>query len=94
MTIEYTRAMITAALTGQLDAVAYRRHPIFNLDTPATCPGVPDSVLDPRRTWTDPVTYDEHARALARRFVENFRSFEGDVADAVTASGPVRDDSA
>ena len=32
MTIAYTRAMITAALAGQLDAVRYQRHPIFNVD--------------------------------------------------------------
>ena len=89
MTIGYTRAMITAALTGQLDAVAYQRHPIFNLDMPTTCAGVPDAVLDPRRTWPDAAKYDEQAHALARMFVENFRSFEGDVADAVKASGPI-----
>jgi phosphoenolpyruvate carboxykinase (ATP) len=50
---------------------------------------VPDAVLDPRRTWPDAAKYDEQARALARMFVENFRSFEGDVADAVKASGPI-----
>ena len=49
MKIGYTRAMITAALSGQLDHVSYHTHDIFNLDIPATCPGVPDSVLDPRR---------------------------------------------
>ena len=42
MKIAHTRAMITAALTGQLDTVEYTKHPIFNLDVPATCPGVPD----------------------------------------------------
>src|SRR5439155_1692400 len=51
MKIGYTRAMITAALSGQLDHVSYHTHDIFNLDIPATCPGVPDSVLDPRSAW-------------------------------------------
>ena len=45
--------MITAALTGQLDSVEYKKHPVFNLDVPTTCPGVPDGVLDPRGTWPD-----------------------------------------
>ena len=88
MKIAHTRAMITAALTGQLDAVEYRRHPIFNIEVPATCPGVPDSVLDPRTTWPDAGKYDEQARRLAGMFVENFKTFENDVAPSVKAAGP------
>jgi phosphoenolpyruvate carboxykinase (ATP) len=88
MKIAYTRAMITAALTGQLDQVAYQTHPIFNLDMPASCPGVPDGVLDPRGTWPDPARYDEQAKKLARMFVENFKGFEKDVAAGVKEAGP------
>ena len=88
MTIAYTRAMIAAALTGALDAVGYQRHPIFNVEMPTTCPGVPDAVLDPRSTWQDAVQYDTQARALARMFVENFKTFEPDVVDAVRKAGP------
>jgi phosphoenolpyruvate carboxykinase (ATP) len=88
MTIAYTRAMITAALTGQLDSVAYQRHWIFNVDVPTTCPGVPDAVLDPRSTWPDAAKYDQQARSLARMFIENFKAFEGDVSSAVKESGP------
>jgi phosphoenolpyruvate carboxykinase (ATP) len=88
MTIAYTRALISAALTGQLDAVPYQRHGIFNVDMPTTCPGVPRGVLDPRSTWPDAAKYDEQARVLARVFVENFTLFEGDVASAVKQAGP------
>jgi phosphoenolpyruvate carboxykinase (ATP) len=88
MKIAYTRAMLTAALSGQLDNVKYNRHEIFNLDIPATCPGVPDSVLDPRSTWPDKNAYDEQAKKLAGMFVENFKSFERDVDAAVKAAGP------
>ena len=88
MKIAYTRAMIAAALGGQLDAVAYVRHPVFNLDVPTTCPGVPDSVLDPRGTWPDPAAYDAQARKLAGMFVENFKAFEQDVPASVKAAGP------
>ncbi len=88
MKIAHTRAMITAALTGQLDNVAYTRHPIFNIDVPTTCPGVPDSVLDPRSTWPDAGKYDEQARKLAGMFIENFKTFEKDVAPAVKDAGP------
>jgi phosphoenolpyruvate carboxykinase (ATP) len=88
MKIAYTRAMINAALTGQLDRVEYRRHPLLNVDVPATCPGVPGSVLDPRSTWSDPDGYDAQARKLAGMFVENFRTFEQDVSAAVREAGP------
>jgi phosphoenolpyruvate carboxykinase (ATP) len=88
MKIAYTRAMITAALTGQLDKVEYNKHPVFNLDVPVSCPGVPDGVLDPRSTWPDPAKYDEQAGKLAKMFVDNFKTFEADVAPSVKAAGP------
>ena len=88
MKIGYTRAMITAALGGQLDHVSYHKHDIFNLDIPATCPGVPDSVLDPRSTWPDAKAYDEQAKNLAGMFIQNFKTFEKDVDPAVKAAGP------
>jgi phosphoenolpyruvate carboxykinase (ATP) len=89
MKIAYTRAMITAALTGQLDTVEYKQHPVLNLDMPTTCPGVPDGVLDPRSTWPDAAKYDEQAKKLAGMFVENFKTFEQDVAPNVKAAGPI-----
>jgi phosphoenolpyruvate carboxykinase (ATP) len=89
MRIAHTRAMITAALNGELDAVQYRRHPIFNLDMPVSCPGVPDDVLDPRSTWHDKAQYDHQAMTLAQMFVANFKKFENDGAADVKAAGPV-----
>ena len=58
------------------------------LPMPTTCPGVPDSVLDPRSTWPDATAYDQQARKLAAMFVENFKAFEKDVDPAVRAAGP------
>jgi phosphoenolpyruvate carboxykinase (ATP) len=89
MKIAHTRAMITAALTGQLDDVKYQRHQVFNIDVPVTCPGVPESVLIPRSTWSDPAAYDEAAKKLAAMFVDNFKTFEKDVAESVKAAGPL-----
>ena len=88
MKIAHTRAMITAALTGLLDNVEYKRHPLLNLDMPVTCPGVPTEVLDPRTTWPDAGKYDEQAKKLAGEFIENFKKFEQDVAAAVKEAGP------
>jgi phosphoenolpyruvate carboxykinase (ATP) len=88
MKIAHTRAMIAAALTGQLANVGYEKHPIFNLEMPTSCPGVPPSVLNPRNTWPDPAAYDAQARKLASMFVENFKKFEKDVSAAVKQAGP------
>ena len=88
MKIRYTRAMITAALSGQLDHVGYEKHPVFNIDVPTTCPDVPTEVLDPRSTWPDKAKYDEQASKLAGMFIENFKTFEADVTPAVKAAGP------
>jgi phosphoenolpyruvate carboxykinase (ATP) len=88
MSIAHTRAMIAAALSGQLDDVKYQRHPVFNLEMPTSCPGVPAEVLDPRSTWTDKAAYDAQAKKLATMFVENFKAFEADVDRAVVEAGP------
>jgi phosphoenolpyruvate carboxykinase (ATP) len=88
MKIAYTRAMIAAALSGALDRVAYEKDPIFNLEIPASCPGVPSEVLKPRNTWANGADYDAQARKLAAMFVENFKTFEGGVTAEVLAAGP------
>ncbi len=86
--LAYTRAMVRAALRGDLDDVPMREDPIFGLYVPTHCPGVPDSVLDPRSTWADPEAYDRQARMLVKRFHENFKQFEGQISPEVVAAGP------
>jgi phosphoenolpyruvate carboxykinase (ATP) len=88
MKISHTRAMIRAALTGQLDSVQYTKDDIFNLEVPQSVPGVPSEVLNPRGTWKDSAAYDEQAHKLARMFIENFKAFEADAAPDVKAAGP------
>jgi phosphoenolpyruvate carboxykinase (ATP) len=88
MKITHTRAMLRAALSGALDDVRYERDPIFNLDIPASCPGVPPEVLRPRNTWSDPVAYDTQAAKLARMFADNFEAFAGGVSAEVIGAGP------
>jgi phosphoenolpyruvate carboxykinase (ATP) len=87
MDLAATRAMVRAAISGALDDVPYRSHPVYNLDVPTSCPGVPSELLDPRRTWADTAAYDRAARGLARRFEENFARFQ-DVPEAVRRAGP------
>ena len=86
MPIAATRALLRAALSGELDGVMYRVDPIFGLDVPVEVPGVDSALLDPRSTWHDSDAYDAKARELARMFRENFAGFDAD--PAVAAAGP------
>ncbi len=88
MQIRFTRAMIRAALAGDLDAVHYDTHPVFNLQVPQSCPDVPAGILNPRATWPEPHAYDAQAAKLARMFVDNFKAFEASVSPDVVAAGP------
>lgn len=88
MSIKHTRAMVAAALNGELDKVSYTIDPIFNVAVPDSCPNVPAEVLKPREAWADKEAYDKTAKALAARFVKNFATaFEG-MPDKVIAAGP------
>jgi phosphoenolpyruvate carboxykinase (ATP) len=88
MRIVHTRAMICAALGGELDHAAYGRDAVFNLEVPRSCPDVPSEVLTPRNTWKNPMDYDAQAQKLARMFVDNFKSFEGEASADIKAAGP------
>jgi phosphoenolpyruvate carboxykinase (ATP) len=85
--IEYSRAMVTAALTGSLDIVKFSHNDVFNLDIPTECPGVPSEVLEPKNTWTDKDAYDLSAKKLAQMFVDNFKKFEN-ISDEIRLAGP------
>ncbi|KGO79912.1 phosphoenolpyruvate carboxykinase (ATP) [Flavobacterium beibuense] len=89
MKLKYTRAMITAALNGELDNVDYKTHKVFGLAIPQTCPNVPDEVLNPRTTWEDKDAYDAKAHELAESFRKNFAKFEEFANDEIMAGAPV-----
>jgi phosphoenolpyruvate carboxykinase (ATP) len=88
ISIKHTRALLAAALKGQLDGVPVKKDPIFGFDVPAHCPDVPDDVLDPSSSWPDKKEYSKKYRQLARRFVENFKKFEEGAPQAVLEAAP------
>ncbi|AFZ69171.1 phosphoenolpyruvate carboxykinase [Deinococcus peraridilitoris] len=88
MSIQHTRALINAALSGELDRVEFVTEPFFNLAIPTSVPGVPSEVLNPRDTWADQNEYDRTARKLAAMFRENFKRFQDGVSPEVTACMP------
>ena len=89
MKISYTRAMINAALNGELRYIPTTRDPNFGIAVPTSCPNVPAEVLNPRNTWADKAAYDTQARALASMFIDNFKAFAGEVSSEVNLAGPV-----
>ena len=76
MKLEYTRAMIRAAIKGELDHVSYVTHPIFKLKMPTNCPEVPSTILNPANTWGNISEYNKKAKELAYRFNQNFMKFQ------------------
>ena len=88
MPIRATRALLDAALSGDLAAAEYRTDPVFGFEVPVEVPGVSSALLDPRSTWRDPEAYDRRAAELARMFTENFEKFRAEAGDDVAAAGP------
>lgn len=86
--LPYTRAMITAALNGELENVEYKEHEIFGLMMPTSCPGVPSEILDPKNTWEDKAGYDSKASQLAETFVKNFAQFSENANEEIMNAAP------
>lgn len=88
MKLKYTRAMIAAALEGELKGVEFEKHPIFNLMMPKSCPNVPSEILNPKDTWKNKIAYDIQAKELSNSFKENFSKFEAYANDEILSGAP------
>lgn len=84
-----TRAMISAVLNNELDEAETHLHPIFNIEIPNDVPGVPYDVFNPELSWQDQEQYQIEARALAKKFIDNFQKYVQDVGPEVFAAGPI-----
>lgn len=85
MPISATRALLAAALGGTLNGGEFRRDPNFGFEVPVAMDGVPEALLEPRRTWGDPEAYDRQAARLVRMFAENFDQYAAYIDDEVRA---------
>ena len=90
MSIKNTRAMVTAALNGDLEKGEFVLDPIFNVMVPTSCPNVDANVLQPVNTWADKAAYNEAAKKVAKMYVDNFAKFKG-MSPEVIAAGPKAD---
>jgi phosphoenolpyruvate carboxykinase (ATP) len=88
MKLNYTRAMITAAINGELDNVDYEAHPVFGMHMPTSCPNVPAEILLPRNTWADKEAYDKTANHLATLFINNFEKYKSEANEEILSAAP------
>ncbi len=86
--LSYTRALITSAINGDLDSVLYETLPVFNLQFPTTCPGVPSEILNPRLNWKDKNSYDRTANSLAKSFIKNFEQYSSAANEEIISAAP------
>ncbi|MBS1261919.1 MAG: Phosphoenolpyruvate carboxykinase (ATP) [Calditrichaeota bacterium] len=87
--IKHTRAMVNAAIRGELDDVDFEREPVFGLAIPERVPGVPEDVLRPRDTWTDKQAYDKKAEELAAMFHRNIEQYAEKTPAEILDAGPI-----
>lgn len=87
--LSYTRALINAALSGELENASYTPQEIFGFMMPDRCEGVPADILNPRNTWQNKQAYDEKAAALAKEFIKNFEKYGSCVNVEILSAAPV-----
>ena len=85
--LSYTRAMVTAALNGDLEKGEFVTDPFFGVAVPTAVEGVPADLLIPENTWEDKDAYRAKAHELAKSFVENFKKYTH-MSEEVVNAGP------
>lgn len=87
ISIGYTRAMLDAALSGSVSDGDFWVDQVFGFRVPKSCPGVPDSILNPSESWPSSEEYMAKYRQLALNFITNFKKYEASCPELVK-SGP------
>jgi phosphoenolpyruvate carboxykinase (ATP) len=87
--LSYTRALVCAALNGELDSAEYITHPVFGFMIPAACPGVPSEIFNPENTCENKSEYDERTRVLAMEFITNFEKYSSCVNVEILSAAPI-----
>ena len=88
LSLQHTRAIISAIHAGALADAPTEPDPRFGFDVVCACPDVPSALMVPRQTWADGSAYDERAGQLAELFKANFAAFEDGASASVKRAGP------
>lgn len=86
--LKYTRAILDAIHSGELAKVEYETYDTFNLSVPKTCPGVPDELLNPAKSWTGTASFKDEVTKLGGLFQENFKKYSDEATPEVIKAGP------
>ncbi|KKI88896.1 phosphoenolpyruvate carboxykinase [Bacillus sp. SA1-12] len=87
--LQYTRAMVQAAIEGDLDHIETIKDEVFGLNIPIHVPGVPDDKLQPHLTWSSKEAYYTKAKELAAKFKKNFEKFAHVSSEIAELGGPI-----
>lgn len=89
ISIKDTRAIIDAILDGSIDEAPTKTIPYFHLEIPTQLSHVDSSILDPRDTYATPEQWEDKAKDLARRFIDNFEKYtDNEEGKKLVAAGP------
>ncbi|KAL8949574.1 MAG: hypothetical protein Q9183_007592, partial [Haloplaca sp. 2 TL-2023] len=86
--LKYTRAILDAIHSGTLAKEEYEVYETFNLNVPVRCPGVPDELLNPRKSWSGSTGFKDEVTKLGVLFVENFGKYRDEATEEVVRAGP------
>lgn len=86
--LRYTRALISAAFSSELDRSGYETHPVFGVSMPKACANVPMELLNPRNAWANKEAYDQKAHQLAEAFVKNFNQYAAQANEEILSAAP------
>ena len=89
ISIKDTRGIVDAVLNGDILKASTKKIPYFNFEVPTALPGVDSGILDPRDTYANAQQWEEKAKDLAGRFIDNFARFATNATGkALVAAGP------
>jgi len=88
ISIDHTRALLSAVLNGDLDQVSYQVDPWFGFGIPQSCPHVPDEILNPSFIWTDKKAYARSINQLVEQFNINILKYKDSTPEEVLLAGP------
>ncbi|KAJ2668753.1 Protein kinase C-like 1 [Coemansia spiralis] len=89
ISLKYSRAIIDAIHSGELERADYVNYGVFNLQIPVSVSNVPAKVLDPSLAWEGtPQEFTETIAKLARLFQANFKEYADKATHEIIAAGP------
>lgn len=80
--------MLDAVHSGELAKAEFETYDVFNLSVPKTCTGVPDEILNPKKSWTGTTDFKDEVTKLGQLFQENFKKYADEATPEVIKAGP------